>query len=347
MGKVFKTEGPLLEKDSHLYIERAEDRRIVANIRRGNYVALLGARQMGKTSLLLKLRRQLVGEGHLPIYLDASPVADRDEGAWYAHFRDGIARELKENGADASVPDMRDHLGFREGMRNLSLHLPTSQQAIILLDETGSLPPSVSDGFFSTVHAVFNERETVPAFRRYLFIMAGTFIPKELTRDLSIKSFGIATCVYSSDIDFEGLALLARNLERAGWTVPDEVIARIYDWTGGHVYLTQRLFSLLEQGRRTPLTRRLVDQAVSEVLDDRNIRSICYELSASLDEEQMLQRILAGKKRVRFNRASRVVARLELMGLIKVDADGYCTVRNAIYRKALAGGVVCEPQRKP
>jgi hypothetical protein len=120
--------------------------------------------------------------------------------------------------------------------------------------------------------------------------------------------------------------------------VSDEVIDRIYHWTAGHVYLTQRVCSVLGRRRETPLTCELVDTAIDDVLGDRNIRRVYDRLEKSPEEKRVLQRILAGEAPLRFSRTSRLVARLELIGVIKPDAAGYCTVRNAIYRRALTDG---------
>ncbi len=338
MSSIFRTEGPLLETESHLYVERDEDGRIAADIRRGDYVALTGARQTGKTSLLWRLRRQLLDEGHIPVYLDLSPARDRDEEAWYRYFHDVMLAQLGGDAPDVSVPPMQDQFDFREALRRIALELPPSRQIIIMLDEVSSLPLSISDLFFGTVRAMFNEREAFPAFRRYVFVMAGAFIPDELVRDPSLMPFNVASRVYVSDADREGLAGLVRNLERAGCIVSDQVIDRIYHWTAGHLYLTQRLCSLLEAGQETHLTPGLVDEAVDVVLGDRHIRRVYDRLDRSPEERRVLRRILTGDDPLKFHRASRLVARLELMGLIKADAEGYCTVRNAIYREALADG---------
>lgn len=339
MSRIFRTERPLLERDSHLYVERAEDARIAGAIKRGDYVVLTGARQTGKTSLLLRLRRQLLEEGHLPIYLDCSPTRDGDEEAWYGHLRGAMMARLPTNNLRAPLPRMRDHLDLRDALRQLSLELCPRKQMVILIDAVSALPRDIAEHFFGVVRTVFNERQTFPTLQRYIFVLAGAFIPGELARDQPSSSLNVASLIYTTDADRQGLARLVRNLERVGHAVSDEIVGRIYDWTGGHVYLTQRLCSILERRGGRSLTCELVDHAVNDVLDDRSIRRICDELKALPEEEQVFQRILAAEDPLRFNRASRTVADLELIGLIKSDAEGYCTVRNAIYRKAMANGI--------
>jgi hypothetical protein len=246
--------------------------------------------------------------------------------------------QLSGDSADISLPLVRDHFDFREALRQISYDLPSSQRVVVLLDEVGTLPPAISERFFSAVRTIFNEREPFPEFRRYIFVMAGSFIPDELVQEPSIMPFNIASRLYTSDADREGLAGLVRNLERVGYAVSDEVIDRIYYWTGGHLYLTQRLCSVLHRRREAHLAPQLVDAAIDDVLGDRNIRRVYDRLDGSPEERETLRRILDGDEPLRFNRASRNLARLELMGVIKPNARGYCTVRNAIYEKALTNG---------
>jgi hypothetical protein len=326
----------LLEEEAHLYVERPEDREIAADIRRGNYVALIGARQMGKTSLLLKLRRQLLEEGHIPIYLDLSPVRDREKGAWYRYLQGVMEGQLEWSDADVPVPPMQDHVGFRAALRDMSRHLASSRKVVVLLDEVSALPSSVSDLFFSTIRTVFNEREVFPWFRRYVFVMAGTFIPDRLVTDPTISPFNIASRRYASDASQEKLAGLVRNLDQAGFSASDEVVGRIYGWTDGHLYLTQRLCATLERSTDGQLTTQHVDAAVDGILGDRNIEHIYRDLSQMPDVKECLERILAGERPLRFNRTSTLIAELELIGVIKPGSDGCCRIRNAIYRRALA-----------
>jgi len=335
VSRIFRTEGPLLEREANLYVERPEDREVVSDVRGGNYVALIGPRQMGKTSLLLRLRRRLLREGHLPIYFDPSPARDREQEAWYRYFHSVVQGQLQRDEPSVSVPPMRDHLDFREALREISRQLAATRQVVVLLDEVSALPPDISDLFFSTIRTVFNEREPFPAFRRYVFVMAGTFIPDQLVKDSDISPFNIATRVYTSDADKEKLGGLVRNLAEAGPSPSDAVLDRIYSWTEGHLYLTQRLCSRLEKRAQDELSPDDVDAVVEAMMSDRNVEHIYSELSDDVELEEVLQRILEADRPLRFSRASSIIAELALIGVIKPDTDGCCRIRNAIYRKAL------------
>jgi len=335
VSRVFRTEGPLLESESHLYVERSEDRRVAGDIGRGTYVALMGPRQTGKTSLLLRLRRQLLEEGQIPIYLDLSPARDRACEGWYAYLQRMLRGQLQRMAKDVSVPEMCDQLDFEAGLQSISQELESRQKIVILLDEVGAVPHSVAELFFSTIRTIFQKREPFPEFGRYVFVMAGTFIPSELVRDPSISPFNIASRIYTSDAEKGKLAGLIENLERAGRWPSEVVIDRIYEWTEGHLYLTQRLCSELEKESGADLSLNRVDAAVEAMMSNRNIQHIYGELAEASQLKDILERILDGERPLRFNRASSVVAELALIGVIKPDAEGYCRIRNPVYRRAL------------
>ncbi len=335
MSRIFRTEGPLLEEDAHLYVERPEDREVASSVRSGNYVALIGARQTGKTSLLLKLRRKLLRDGHLAIYCDLSPARDRKPEAWYSYFQSVLRGQLDQEAARISVPHIRDHIGFREALRQISGQLPPSRRVVVLLDEVSGLPVEVSDLFFSTVRTMFNEREPFPAFRRYVFVMAGAFIPDRLVQDRTISPFNIAKRIYTTDADNKRLNGLIRNLEKAGCSTSEEIVDRVYDWTGGHLYLTQRLCADLAKHCGADISLDEVDAVAQAMISDRNVQHVCGELSETTELNQILQWVLQGDRTLRFNRASAIIAELALIGVIKANPDGSCGIRNAIYRKAL------------
>ena len=333
---VFRCKGHLTEDDAPLYVERDEDKKVVTCVKRGDYVALIGARQTGKTSLLYRLRSQLLDEGCIPIYIDLSSSKRVIEERWYKHLRGKMQAQIEQALPGISVLPMRDHLDFHEALRELPINLPSSSKIVMLLDEVSAVPESFADFFFGAIRAVFSSRGIHLEFKRYVFILAGTFIPDEIVKDKDISPFNIAECVHTSDANQDGIAKLVRNLERLGLDISDEVIERIFHWTAGRLCLTQHLCAILEEQEESQLTTQSVDSAVDAMLiDDINIRGVRKKV-ARLEGEigRLAQEILEGAK-VKFSRNDLDIARLELIGLIKADEDGNCMVRNRIYEKAL------------
>jgi hypothetical protein len=336
MSAIFRYTGHLTEDDAPLYVERDEDKKVAAFVRGGKYVALIGARQTGKTSLLYRLRRQLLDEGCIPIYIDLSSFGGTVEGRWYEHLRGEMQTQIERVLPGISILPMRDHLDFRQALRKFPRDLPSLSKIVMLLDEVSAVPEPFSDRFFGAVRAVFSSRGVHSEFKRYVFVLAGTFIPDEIVKNKDNSPFNVAEHVHTSDASKDGIAKLVRNLERLSLDISDEVIERIFHWTAGHLCLTQRLCAILEERGEFRLTPRSVDSAVDTMLlDDTNIRHVRKEV-ARLESEmsKLAQEILEGAK-VKFSRNDLDVARLELTGLIKEDEDGTCVIRNRIYEQAL------------
>jgi GTPase SAR1 family protein len=332
----FNYTGHLTENDALLYVERSEDNEVTACVRKGKYVAFIGARQTGKTSLLYRLRRQLSDEGCIPIYIDLSSFGGVVQSRWYEHLRGEMQVQIERVLPSISILPMCDHLDFRQALRGLPRAFPPSSKIVMLLDEVSTVPESFSDLFFSAIRAVFSTKDVHPEFERYVFVLAGTFIPDEIVKNKNNSPFNVAEHIHTSDANQDGIAKLVRNLERLDLDISDEVIERIFHWTAGHLYLTQRLCAILEEQGEPQLTTQSVDSAVETMLlDDTNIRHVLKKV-ARLEGEigGLAQEILEGTK-VKFSRNNLDIARLELTGLIKADEDGNCVVRNRIYEKAL------------
>jgi len=335
MNTLFKTKGPLTEEEAHLYVERTEDAKVRSCVRSGDYVTLIGARQTGKTSLLYKLRTQMRKEGWVTFLIDVSPPADSDKPRWYEYLTTKMQIELNVARPGAFViPKLEDQLDFEKALWTISRTL--SCPIVFMLDEVGTIPEAVADSFLATIRAIFNNKHE-EEFRRYVFVLGGTFVPDELMKDTRNSPFNIAEKVYMSDADEDSIAKLVKNLEKAKGPIAEDVIRQIYHWTGGHLYLTQRLCAILAT-KEQPLTVQVVDAAVEEIQrDDDNIRHVRKILDRDEEIREAIYHIMVKKKRPFDRITGSLTPKLELTGLIKADAENNCVVRNRIYERWLRG----------
>jgi hypothetical protein len=142
-----------------------------------------------------------------------------------------------------------------------------------------------------------------------------------------------------------------------GIRASDDVHERIYWWTSGQPYLTQKVCATLEDWRVRRGTKQatvaLADQAVQEgVLSAKANDSNLSHIRARLDEPEalvakaLLRRIFAGE-RIRFEPhggADGRLAELYLIGVIKEGPDGSSVIRNRIYQEALRGFLTRETE---
>jgi len=337
---IFKTRGPLDPvNDSAIYVPRPELDQLLraAQLTRVDaYLALLSSRQTGKTTLLYQLRHRLRPRGYGVALIDLAVVLDQPEDQLYRFVASGIRSELEPNLRAADKRDVSalptNPLEFRRFAMDMARQV-RAPRIVVLIDEVEAVPESLADAFFGTIRNIFSSRrkEDEVAFEKYLFVLCGA---KELHRLSSGPNspLNIAERIYLQDLTTPGVQMLAANFTRAGILAPPETAQWIFDQTGGHPYLTQKLCAIVEQWRPQHITPDLVQRAADEILrgDDHLEKTILQVETEPLLRDQ-LRTILAGPP-VPFSRLNPAVARLELAGAIRDDQQ--CVVRNAIYHKA-------------
>ena len=335
----FVTKGPLHpEKNKHLYISRQEDAQAMNCISTGMYVALLGARQTGKTSLLYMLRHRLLKQGNVRVAMvDLSGSMYKPEG-WYSFVcrcmldELGLAGKTREKLLQDPDPARFDE--FLKGVAGQVL-----KKKVILFDEIGAIPRSISEPFLWTIRHVYNIRHTSKgeSFAQYVFVLAGSHELQQLTKGKgTVSPFNISEKIYMTDLSWEGVEQLAQMLCERGFSMRPGVDKYIYEHTGGHPYFTQRLCSFLEaMGKDATITQDSVDLAVAEMLrGDDCLTEMIDRLRDKVEIARLARRVLLGEA-VRFDRLAQAIIALELTGAIKEHSEGNCMIRNRICERAL------------
>ncbi len=339
---LFKTKGPLdAEADKAIFVQRKELDDILRPAEQtsvSSYIALLGSRQTGKTTLLYQARSILEQSDCAVAFVDLSVLKNQGEAECYNYVCSQIeeelsARLLPSQGEEESPP-VGGPLDFRAFLLDLARRAKTSR-IVVMLDEVGAIPPDMSDAFFGTIRNVFSSRgkEIEHDFQKYLFIFSGATDLFLLTSGEN-SPLNICERVYLSDFDVHGVRQIVANFARLGIGTRQTVADYVYEWTGGHPYLTQRLCSIIEHQRPWALTHATVDRAVAEMLSsDDNLRHIVHQLERFPDAKKLLRDMLVTGKSLGFSRLNPVIAQLEVIGA--VSAGPRCRVRNRIYEQAL------------
>src|SRR5579862_8893764 len=91
----FYVTGGSLRADTPSYIERSADRELYDALRRGEFCYILTARQMGKSSLMVRTTARLRQEGLQVAVLDLTAVGQNLEARqWYYGLLDLLAEPL-------------------------------------------------------------------------------------------------------------------------------------------------------------------------------------------------------------------------------------------------------------
>ncbi len=344
MPRTVFTVGGTVQAGGGRYLSRRVDDEFLEVCRNGEFAYVLTARQMGKSSLMVRTAERLAREGTRSVIVDLSQVGVRvtpDE--WYL----GILTEVEEAlGLETDVYEWWEkhaHLGLTQRLtqffREVALE-EVDQNIVVFFDEIDStLSLDFTDDFFAAIRYVYNARSKVSAFNRLSFVLIGVATPSDLISDPKRTPFNIGRRVDVEYFTFQEALPLAEGFVQTvdrGQMILQWVLA----WTGGHPYLTQRLAYAVAQNDCSKVTQRDVRSIVAATFfgerseQDSNLRFVHDMLTARAPDPTAIlllyKSVLAGK-RVDDEKQSRNVTHLKLSGVVRGER-GALVVQNAIYQ---------------
>jgi len=219
------------------------------------------------------------------------------------------------------------------------------------IDQVRALPFS-TDEFFAAIRNSYNRRSVDIAFARLTFCLLGVALPSDLIRDPRLTPFNVGRRIELNDFTLEEALALEPGLGREE-IVGEALLERVYFWTGGHPYLTQRLCQAIVETPEvgTPhqvddLCDRLFLSSGAQEQDD-NLVFVRDRLLRGLEDERELatlltlyERIIAGK-RTEDRKSDALVGVLRLSGIVR-PVSSLLQVRNHIYANVFDQGWVRE-----
>jgi len=294
--------------------------------------AVLGARQTGKTSLLLKLRHTF-RDKYAFAFVDLQAIEGAQADECFNYIAEQIVEQLAEtiNGAVTLPVGGATFSNFlREFARQTR-----NVRIIVILDEFGALPLETAVKLASTIRAVFTSRFIKPEFAHYIFLLAGATDMLELTTGRNSPLGNVTEKIYLGDLSLAETEQLLTEAFGHMWVQPSTEISRqLHAWASGHPYWTQLLAANLGTPVQEP-TDELIKNIVEHLLrtEDTNLPHLIRSLRADNALWILVESLLDGTP-LTFSRANAAIAKLELIGILK-DQDGRCTVRNKIYKEAV------------
>ena len=351
MADRFYTTGGTLSQDAPSYVERKADRALIEGLERGEFCYILTSRQMGKSSLMIRTASRLRDEDdcHVAV-LDLAAVGQNlSPEQWYDGMLLRLGRQL---GLEDEFDDFwLDHprlspvQRFFEALYQVVL-LKKPGRFVVFIDELDTVRslPFASDEFFAAIRQCFNERSQDPIWERLTFCLLGVATPSDLIKDPHISPFNIGRRIVLEDFKKDEVAKLVEGLEADDRG--EILLERIFGWTNGHPYLTQRLCRAVAEQNR--------DDAAASVLQAGTIDGICHRLFLSnrakerddnliFVRERLLRSdhdraaVLDLYRKVRSgvpvvdDEANPLIGALHLSGVTQID-KGKLRVRNRIYR---------------
>jgi tetratricopeptide (TPR) repeat protein len=222
-------------------------------------------------------------------------------------------------------------------------------RVVIFIDEIDTtLNLDFSDDFFAAIRFIYNARATDADYERITFVLLGVAIPADLIKDRSRTPFNIGQRIDLGDFSRTGAELLADGLRQVYPNHAEAIFTRIFYWTNGHPYLTQKLcLGVIEANSEHPsagVQRNWMDEQVDVLVDglflskeaskETNLQFVRDYVRNSPAQGPLLKlyrQVYAGKP-VPEDERSLMQNQLKLFGLVRVE-NNQLKVRNEIYRR--------------
>ncbi len=340
---VFQTGSPLSSETS-LYIERKADQEALAYLRNMEYVSFIEPHLQGKTSLIYRLMKQLAPRGYTFVVCDLMNERFRKESEeeWYRSLGKWVLNNLNfiPDEAQPALPtNSTTWQLFLEAIARAAT--AAKQKIVIALDMLQVIPPAYATPFFTVIRSIYNERAIIPVLEHLTFITSGAFNPKELIQDVGVSQFNVDQRIELEDFTLAQVRQLVDNLQLPE-AVAETVAKRVYYWTDGQPYLTQRLCLLLTgvaelELLQPPQLIKEVDRLAKQLFADQQYLKRFIRITEQDPQLFKIVQSIANGHKTKFNPAlSDEHFRLANMyGVIKADATGRCRIRNRICGQAL------------
>jgi tetratricopeptide (TPR) repeat protein len=340
----FFVAGGTLAPNVPSYVTRPADNELYELALRGDFCYVLTTRQMGKSSLMIRTARRLRGEGVHTAIIDLTEMGTSVADTWYLDLITELSDELDLSVDPEAWWQERAALGHVRRFTNFLRDVVLTEiegQVVIFIDEIDTtLRLPFSDDFFTAIRATHNARAKDSAFARLSFILIGVASPSDLIKDHTRTPFNIGQGIKLTEFTLPNATVLQDRLETIYPGLGATLFSRVYYWTSGHPYLTQKLCQAIAQSEETNWSEARVDHLVESLFLSEEARkeTNLQFVQDSLREHPLKRHLLTLYRQVyegeqiKEDERSPIQNQLKLTGLVRAEA-GQLTVRCEIYRR--------------
>ncbi len=248
--------GGALYADDPSYVVREADQDLYDSLKAGKFCYVFNSRQMGKSSLKVRVKDRLAREGIACAEINFQQIGVHNLSVeqWYLGILRSLVRSL----------GLQDRVDLRQWWQEWEYLSPMQRvgefidqlllewvegPVVIFVDEIDSvlsLKFSAAD-LFAYIRECLIGRTEKPVYERLTFALFGVTDPNDLISDPTRTPFNVGHAVELAGFRFEEAQILGRGLaERA--EDPVAVVREVVAWTGGQPFLTQRICQLIREG---------------------------------------------------------------------------------------------------
>jgi pSer/pThr/pTyr-binding forkhead associated (FHA) protein len=241
-----------MDPESKFYVERDGDRIALSTIeRQGVTITIKAPRQMGKSSLLIRVMQAAQKAGKRVVFLDfqlfdKSTLTDAD--IFFRQFCTFISDELEmedRSGEYWQMPLGNSQRCTRYVERCLLKEL--GEPLVLAMDEVESIfDTDFRSDFFSMLRNWHNSRATKPIWKQLDLALVTSTEPYQLVENLNQSPFNVGEVIDLPDFTPEQVADLN---QRHGAPLSTDDLSKLMTLLGGHPYLTRRALYLVASQR--------------------------------------------------------------------------------------------------
>lgn len=246
--------GGSLPADAPSYVERQCDRDYYELLKERKYCYVFNCRQMGKSSLRVRVTHKLQAEEIVCATIDPQKIGvEVTCEQWYASAIRSLVGDL----------DLKNKFDLRSWIRERELLSPVQRFAefietvvlqeidapiVIFVEEIDRLLSLKfgMDDFFGLVRSFFEDRPTKLEYNRLTFSFLGVATPTDLIQSHNTSAFNIGYAVEMAGFTLtEALPLMQGLASKVANS--QDYLAEAVKWTGGQPFLIQRLLGMMEK----------------------------------------------------------------------------------------------------